>query len=222
MKKLIKNISNANREYVEIFEQKIDLLDDKIKSLILSIDYEIVLVNKCSNVYSEKEFKELINDISNYKENYTQETIDKIFRGITSDTIRKICVFSETVLQNQIGFILYHEIGHFLDFYNKTGKFKKFYLSTQKDFVDAYKKDLSENWGNIKQDKRYRLIHLIQNSTLKNPNKVAMAETFANCFAKIMNEIDEFDFIDLYFKNSLQTTNKIINNFLTTPPTPTL
>ena len=216
MKKLIKNISNANREYVEIFEQKIDLLDDKIKSLILSIDYEIVLANKCSNVYSEKEFKELINDISSYKENYTQETIDKIVRGITSDIIRKICVFSETVLQNQIGFILYHEIGHFLDFYNKTGKFKKFYLSTQKDFVDAYKKDLRENWGNIKQDKRYRLIHLIQNSTLKNPNKVAMAETFANCFAKIMNEIDEFDFIDLYFKNSLKATNKIINDFLTT------
>lgn len=219
MKKLIKNTSKTNGEYVKIFEQKIDLLDDKIKSLILSVDYEIVLANKCSNVYSRKEFKKLINDIGDYKENYTQETIDKILRGITSDIIKKICVFSNTVSQKQIGFILYHEIGHFLDYFNKTGKFKKFYLSTKRNFVNAYKKDLKENWENIKQDKRCRLIHLIQNSTPEIPNKIAMAETFANCFAKIMNENDEVDFIELFFKNSLCATSKIINNFLTTPPT---
>ena len=37
-----------------------------------------------------------------------------------------------------------------------------------------------------------------------------MAETFANCFAKTLNEVDEFDFIDLYFRNSLNTTIKIV------------
>ena len=65
------------------------------------------------------------------------------------------------------------------------------------------KKDLKINWESIKRDKRYRLIHLVQDSKPDNPNEIAMAEAFANCFAKMMNEVDEFDFIDLYFKNTL-------------------
>jgi len=214
MKNLIKNISNADKEYVNLFVQKINLLDKKIKSLILSINYTIVLANKCSDVYSEKEFNKLIEEVNDYKEEYTKNNIDKTLRGTCSDTIKKICAFLNTTPEKQLGFILYHEIGHFLDFYNKTGIFKKNYLSSKKEFVNAYKKDLSKNWDNIKQDKRYRLIHLIQESTPENPNKIAMAETFANCFAKMLNEIDEFDFIELYFKNSLQATKKIVENFL--------
>ena len=214
MKKLIKNISNANREYVEIFEQKINLLDDKIKSLISSVDYEIVLADKCSDIYSNEEFYKLINEVNGYKENYTKETIDKTFRGICSDDIKKIGVFSNNVSEQIIGFVLYHEIGHFLDYYNSRGKFEGFQLSSKKEFIETYKKDLKLHWDAIKQNKKYRLIHLIQNSTPNNPNEIAMAETFANCFAKIMNEVDEIDFIDLYFKNSLQTAKEIINNFL--------
>ena len=81
---------------------------------------------------------------------------------------------------------------------------------------------MEENWVNIEQDKRYRLIHFIQNSTPDNPNKLAMAETFASCFAKTLNEIDEFDFIGLYFKNSLQEANEIVEDFLSNFPMPML
>lgn len=211
---IVKNISNVEKEYFKVFENKVNKLDSKIKFLIASIDYCIVLANKCSEVFSNEKFEKLVNEVSNYKENYTKETINKTLRGICSDMIEKICVFSDNAPEQIIGFILYHEIGHFLDYYNKTGKFKGFQLSSKKEFIEAYKKDLTLHWDIIKKDKRYRLIHLIQDSTPNNPNKIAMAETFANCFAKTMNEVDEFDFIGLYFKNTLQITEKIIQEFL--------
>ena len=211
---IVKNVSNVEKEYFKVFENKVNKLDGKIKLLIASIDYCIVLANKCSEVFSNEKFEKLVNEVSNYKEKYTKETIDSIFRGICSDTINKICVFANNAPIEYVGFMLYHEIGHFLDMYNKTGVFKEFYLSSKQEFVEAYKKDLKENWNDIKKDERYRLIHLVQNSTPENPCKVAMAETFSNCFAKTMNEVDEFDFIGLYFKNTLQITEKIIQEFL--------
>ena len=52
---IVKNIAIVENNYFEIFKQKINKLDNKIKTLISSVDYEIILVNKCSDIYSNKE-----------------------------------------------------------------------------------------------------------------------------------------------------------------------
>ncbi len=204
----IKNISNANDEILKEFYSEIHNLHPKFVELINKYNLKIILANKMSDVVDEK----FLDGISEYNENYTIENIDKTTRGISSDSIENgsICIFINTA-QNIIGTILYHEIGHLVDFYKN---FETPIFSTNEKFVKAYEKDLKLNWNKIKNDNRFRLIHYIQNSTPYNLDKLAMMETFAHCFARSFGKIDDADIVSEYFINCLNVTKEFVEEFL--------
>jgi len=208
MELTVKNISNADKEALKEFYLEINNLHPKLVELINNHNLKIVFADKMSNVVNEKSLVEM----KRYKESYDIENIDKTTRGICSDTIENgsICVFYNTA-KDIIGAILYHEIGHLVDC---CMDFKNPVFSTNEKFIDAYKKDLKQNWNQIKADKRYRLIHFIQNSTPYNPDKLAMMETFAHCFARSFNKIDDIDITGEYFENCLKVTKELIKQFL--------
>ena len=148
-------------------------------------------------------------DLSLYKENYLKENRkNETIRGLLSDNYFAVFVFYNTTTKENLGAILYHEIGHLIDYHKYN--FKKTYLSSNAKFINAYKKDLTENWDKIKNDNRFRLIHYIQNSTPKKASHIALIETFAHCFASINNKIDDIDIVNLYFKNSKQKAFELL------------
>lgn len=208
MNLIIKNISNASKEYLEEFYSEIKNLPQKIVELINEKSFKIILADKASDLFNKHTLDELIS----YKEDYNIETIDKTIRGNCSDNIDNgsINIFYNTT-QNIVGAILYHEIGHLVDYHIN---FENPVYSTSQEFIDAYKKDLNKNWQKIKKDKRYRLIHYIQNSTPENPDEIALRETFAHCFARSFNKIDDIDIVSEYFENCLKVTKKIVKNFI--------
>lgn len=194
--------------FLKEFYKEIENLNQNIIDLLISKNLKIILANKISDVIGNN----ISDDIKNYKENYDIENMDNKIRAICSDNIENgsICLFSNNT-KDTIGTILYHEIGHVIDFYKN---FETPSYSTTTEFIEAYKKDLSINWEKIKNDKRYRLIHLLQNSTPQNPSKLAMLETFAQCFARINNKIDDIDVIYEYFQNCLEITKKLAKNYI--------
>ena len=209
MQKLeIKNISNADEKYLKNFYEEIANLDEKIISLIKKRGIKIVLANKFSDVADEK----TLDEIAKYSEKYNRSNIDELCRGNCSDHIENgsIQIFYNNTKEGMPA-ILYHEIGHLIDFHKS---FEKPCFSNCQEFIDAYKKDLKINWEKIKKDKRFRLIHFIQNSTPNNPNEMAMQETFAHCFARINNKIDDVDIAGEYFLNSQNATKKLVDSFL--------
>ena len=204
----IKNISNADEEYLKRFYAEINALDERLIKLIKKHNMKIILADKFSDVAPEETLKEL----KKYKENYDISNIDKTTRGNCSDHIENgsIQIFYNNTKENMPA-ILYHEIGHLAD-YNIN--FEEPCFSSSKEFIYAYKKDLKNNWEKIKEDKRFRLVHYIQDSTPEKPNKTALAETFAHCFARINNKIDDVDIVGEYFTNAQKVTKKLVDEWL--------
>lgn len=204
----IKNISNADEKYLKNFYEEIANLDKKIISLIKKLGMKIILANKFSDVVCE----ETLDEIAKYSENYNRSNIDELCRGNCSNHIENgsVQIFYNNTKENMPA-ILYHEIGHLIDFHKS---FETPCFSNCQEFIDAYKKDLKSNWDKIKNDKRFRLMHFIQNSTPDNPNERALIETFAHCFARINNKIDDVDITGEYFTNSQKVTKKLVDDWL--------
>ncbi len=207
MKLTIKNYSSADSKFLKEFYFELENLPKKLADLINKKKIKIILADKFSDIATNETLKE----IKKYKENYNPNNINKTIRGICSDDIEggSICIFYNNA-KDSLPVILYHEIGHLVDYYTD---FENPSFSIDKNFVEAYKKDLTLNWSKIKTDKRFKLMHYIQDSTPNNPSKSAMIETFAFCFAKNFNKIDTIDIVSEYFENSFNTTKKIIEQF---------
>lgn len=211
MELIVENKSNADSNYLKAFYNEVNGLDDKIKHIINSCKIKIILVNKFTDLMPAQKIDK---EISHYSENYYKSNRrDELTRGVCSDTVNAIGIFYNNTTIDIIGAILYHEIGHLVDYY-KSNNFDRATLSTKEEFINAYKTDLSLHWNEIQQDKRFRLIHYVQNSTPENPSKTAMLETFAHCFARIYGKIDDIDIVNLYFQNSKNVTEKIVQDFL--------
>ena len=207
---VIKNISNAKDEFLAAFYKEINGLDKKLVDIINSKHLTIILANKLSDVITQKSK----NDIE-LLQDYHPDDRDITTRGLCSDTINAICLFSDVIAIQNIGAILYHEAGHLLDFYVDWGKENiKANLSSKKEFIEAYKQDITSNWEKIKNDNRFRLKHYIQNSTPDNLSQAGLTETFAHCFARINNKFDDVDILGEYFENSLIVSKGIYTNFL--------
>ncbi len=175
---IIENISNANNEFLKAFYYEINELDKKIVNIINSKNVKIILADKLSDILPPSK-----NDIEKTQD-YHPVNRDITTRGLCSDTINAICIFSNTTSIQNLGAILYHEIGHLLDFYNNWGKEDTMpELSIKKEFIKAYKKDITKHWDKIKNDNRFRLKHYIQSSTPNNISQAGLVETFAFCFA---------------------------------------
>lgn len=208
MNLIIENKSNANKEIVYLFYSEINKLDERIKKIIEKKSFKFTLANKYSDVRTEFEEPE------RYIEDYSSaEKRDKLIRGLSDSVINAICVFSNTNTPQTLICILYHEIGHLLDFYYD---YDNPCLSMNQEFIDAYKKDFVTNWEKISQDKRFRLVHYIQDSTLEKISKTAIIETFAMCFAKINGHDDDIDIMGLYFPTCIKVCKKIVEKFLET------
>lgn len=198
----VKNISSANKELVQIFEEEIKNLNERLIKVINSRNLEIILADKLSDVIN-------IAAVDIYTD-YSPVDRDKVTRGLISDNIFAICIFSNVVQKQNLGAILYHEIGHLIDRYND---WEESQYSNADIFVNAYKKDLSNNWKEIQQDKTFRLIHYVQNSTVETVSYPALSEVFAQCFASIHNKYDDIDIIGKYFHESLNTAKILYDEF---------
>ena len=84
------------------------------------------------------------------------------------------------------------------------------------EFIDAYTKDFLTNWEKISQDKRFRLVHYVQDSTPEKISKTAIIETLAMSFAKYNGYDDDMDFMGLYFPTCTKVCGKLVEEFLKT------
>lgn len=205
---IVENISYADDSYVETFYNEIKNLDKKLVKLINFFKFKIILADKISDVADSRHTSQ-----KRYCEYKHIDNEDLYVRGLTNSCIKAVCVFHNNVEKEMIGTVLYHEIGHLLDFYRKTIK-PKTVLSSDREFIKAYKKDLGTFWKEIREDKSFRLIHYIQNSNEKYPNTLAMAEVFASCFSKFNGKYFKEDFISKYFLNSYKISKKLIKKGL--------
>ena len=210
---VIENISTAEEEFVRKFYYEISKLDKRLIYLINSYGLKIILANKLSDVFPEDKLEKIDENID-----YDTPDKDKTTRGLLSTTINAICVFSDNVYVENIGAILYHEIGHLIDFFEclKENEFTPFPLSNDDKFIKTYQKELTKNWDKIKNDDRFRLKHYIQSSTPEKISAYALRETFAHCFARINNKFDDIDILGEYFEELLPVTKKIYSKFLFT------
>ena len=203
---IIENISNADNEFLKAFYIEIN---KKIVNIINSKALKIILADKLSDILPPNK-----NDIEKTQD-YHPIDRDTINQGLCSDTINAICIFSNTSPIQNLGAILYHEIGHLLDFYNNWEKEDAIpELSIKKEFKNAYKKDITIHWNKIKNDNRFRLKHYIQSSTPESISQSGLVETFAFCFAEINNKQDDIDILGEYFENSVIVARNIYNEFL--------
>ena len=90
----------------------------------------------------------------------------------------------------------------------------KISLSTKKEFIWAYNKDITLHWNNIKNDNRFRLKHYVQNSKPDNVSNAGLRETFAFCFAGMYNKFEDNNILKSYFSNAQETAEDIIDDFL--------
>ena len=212
----VENISNANDEFLNAFYKIINKIDIKLVNIIKSKNTRIILADKISDVYTSKQSKSAFKkEIEAYQE-YDSQNSDKLSHGVCSDTINAICIFSSTTEIPYMDAILYHEIGHFIDFYDDWGKEDDLSqpLSSKQEFVDAYNNDITMHWDEIKKDNRFRLIHYIEDSKPNNVSKVGLCETFAFCFARNNNIPDDIDIISDYFQETVQSAKKITDEYL--------
>lgn len=205
----VENISNADESYAKAFYDEINGLDSKLVKVINAHKTKIILANKLSDILPCEK-----NDIEQFQD-YHPENRDELTHGLCSDTINAICIFLNTTEIPYIGAFLYHETGHLIDLFQDWGKENiTECLSLRKEFVEAYKKDVTSHWEKIKKDNRFRLKHYIQCSTPDKISSAGLRETFAFCFAKNNNKQEDIDIISDYFQKTLSVAKNITDEFL--------
>ena len=204
----IENISHADDEFLKLFNQEITGLDEKLIRLINDKGVKIILADKLSDVNKGDN-----SDIEKYQD-YHPADRDKVCRGLCSDNLNALCIFYNTVSLKELGAVLYHEIGHLIDIYPEWGKDEPVpALSTKQEFINAYNKDITLHWEQIKNDNRFRLKHYVQNSAPDNASRAGLCETFAFCFAGMHNRFEDNNILKSYFPNAQETAEDIIDDF---------
>lgn len=211
----VENISNADEEFVNAFYKIVNGLDSKIVNLLNSKNIKIILADKMSDVFNSAEEKNKFKkDVEIYKE-YNTENSDKISHGVCSSTINAVCIFSNTTEIKYMEYYFYHETAHFIDFNENWDKEDiKGFLSTKKEFIETYRKDIAKHWDKIQNDNRFRLIHYIEDSTPEKASEAGLAETFAFCFARNSGKLEDIDIISDYFQETLLAAKKITDEYL--------
>ena len=208
-KLIVKNISNADDEFLKVFYREINELDIKLINLINSKNLKIIIADKLSNVLSNDK-----NDIEKTQDYHPLDR-DIVTRGLCSDTINAICIFYNNTTVQNVGAILYHEIGHLIDYYDTWGDDNCHpKLSKNTKFIETYNFCIKKHWDKIKNDNRFRLKHYIQSSYPDNASTAGLMETFAHCFARINNKFDDIDILGEYFTELLPVSKCLYNRFL--------
>lgn len=200
-----------DKNLIKAYKNTLNNLDEKIIKLIEQKDFTMLLTHDVHDILDDNFFKKLQKD-------YVENMFDHPYRGMMTndnkDDAFYIAVFEKHLKVNELEGVLYHEIGHFLDGFNiieKKDPNLKLFLSGSEDFQNAYKNDLTKNFDKIKDDKRYRLIHYVENSTPDNINPTAVVETFAEAFMTLNNKVIDEKIIDLYFPNIIEVARELLN-----------
>jgi hypothetical protein len=196
----IEILSNVPKKFETIFRNEIENIHPAIKAMIKRRNMSFKLVD-CITDLLEKERTEKIETTYKYNLDLKNQS-----RGLMSDESHCIAVSVKNTYIDNIGAILYHEIGHFLDAYENYGNIKNLYdltLSADKRFIEAYIKDFTEHYEFIKNDNNFRLKHFIQDSTLENINQNAVCETFAELYRFANNKKNDTKTVELYFPTAL-------------------
>lgn len=206
---IFNNVSDSL--FIEKFNDTVKSLDPVVKDLLASKDFTLRL---CNSIYDIKD-KEKYN--TKLSKNYVEGSPKYPTRGICTDENGdlSVCVFTEHLKIEHLEAVFYHEIGHFLDGYELFSKQKEIecidkFISISSEFYSAYKTDLTENYHAISNDKRFRLIHYIQDSTPEKINKVAVIETFAEIYRVLNNKENNEKTVELYFPRAIDQERMIL------------
>ena len=189
-----------------VFEMK--NINTNILKMLNERKMSVFVVYKFSDLYT----KQSISQNYGYKIDFNKES-----RGLMSDEINKIVLFSKNLQPANIGAILYHEIGHFIDCYKNFKTIKDlhgFTYSTNIKFIRAYKSDFKKNFKLIKNDANPRLRHFVQDNTLEKINQITIAETFAELFSLAFNKANDTKTVELYFPGSLIILKELLNDLM--------
>lgn len=202
----IQNGLNVDEKFLKTLIDELKNLNIEITKLFLDKTMSVFVGYKFSDIYLEQ----TINNNYGYKIDFDEES-----RGVMSDEIRRIVLFSKNLKTEHIGAILYHELGHFIDAYKNFGNINDLkdltYSSTQ-EFINAYEKDFKKNYEIIKNDKNVSLRHFVQDNKPEQIRQTAITETFAELFRLAFNKVNNSKTVELYFPNSLKVVNEFLNN----------
>lgn len=195
-------------EFEATFIQAVSKMDKKVKELVQSKNFTFLLAEKLPDIISYKTLQKM-------QDEYDENVINYPHRGITtnSDGNFYITVFTKYLKIEHLEAILYHETGHFIDGYKAIEVEEPdmtCFLSHSEEFLAAYKKDLTENWDKIKQDRGFRIKHCIQSSTPDKIDTTGALETFAELFRFNNGKINDEKTVELYFLNSAKVQRELI------------
>lgn len=201
MKVEVKN-SITNKDYINAFFTEVTRIPNQISALIEERNIIIKLTNNTKDIHPI--------DRLEYYDMYREHTPTK---GLMSESKNCIAICYDNTSIEEIGAILYHELGHFIDSYNNFGQIRNLYdltYSLHPDFVNAYRQDLIENFSKIEKDKNIDLEHFIQGSTPQKIIQSAIPETFAEIFSYLNNKSNQNKILESYFKHSIRTSKKLL------------
>lgn len=201
------NSKDVSNEFESTFKNEIENIPTIIKDLLNEKNIAFILVDYIDDLLDEKRLEKIKN---NYKYDHNTR---KQSRGIMSDESNCIAISAKNTRIEDIGAILYHEIGHFLDGYQNFGKIDDLGLtfSVNKKFIDAYTKDFIEHYELIKNDNNFRLKHFVQDSTPENINKSGIVETFAELFRLAYSKKNDTKTVELYFPTAFNILKVMLN-----------
>lgn len=204
MKILIKAKSPVNSFFLEYYQHEIDNISPFLIKMLKKRNVSFAVVDYISDLTNK-------NKIMDYKYDVN---LQKVARGLMSDEQNLIAISHKNTKIDNIGAILYHELGHFIDSYKNYGNINSLNdltFSSDKRFAEAYKKDFILHWETIKNDDNYRLIHFIQNSKPENISQTGIVETFAELYRVANNKINDTKTVELYFSSALEELKRSVN-----------
>lgn len=201
------NSKHVPGDFEITFRNEIENIHPIIKDMLNEKNIKFVIVDCINDILDEKRHEKIT---SNYK---YQLNIRQQSRGIVSDVNNCIAISVKNTRTEDIGAILYHEIGHFLDGYENFGKIDDLGLtfSSDKEFIDAYTIDFIEHYELIKNDNNFRLKHFVQGNTPENITQSSVLETFAELFRLANNKKNDTNTVELYFPTALNVLKFMLN-----------
>ena len=136
MKVEIKN-DIKDKTYTDIFMAEVTDISGRVMKLLEDKDISIRLVN---SVYDIKPDKLDYYSIS--------KTGAHTIQGIISEDEKCIAICKNNTDAKDLKKVIFHELGHFMDAYEKFGNIKSIYdltYSSSSKFINAYREDLMEN-----------------------------------------------------------------------------
>lgn len=199
---------NTPKDFEDIFRREVENIHPIIKRMLQERNVTFKLVDCISELVGEERTQK-IEDAYNYDISLKNQS-----RGLLSDESHCIALSVKNTSIDNIGAILYHELGHFLDIYENYGKIETLadlIFSSDKRFMDAYQKDFAQNYHLIINDDNFRLKHFIQEGTPDNINQNAVSETFAELFRVVNNKQNDTKTVELYFSRALNVLKTMLN-----------